>query len=276
MTAVEPRVAVVIPAWDAYAREGLREAVASVRSQTTPVQLIVVDNASRVPLPALGPVEIVALEHRGTTGAARNAALRHVRTPYVVFLDADDVLLPGALSALVQGLDADGECSAYVLSIMDGVTGARYRSPRRLARVLSGCPRLFALANATWSLVPTQGAAIMRTADVRACGGYGDSCRGEDWVLAASLAFRGRVSFDHRLGLCYQRRADSPGEIALSAAVLLQNARRVRERLRDDPAIPGWATCALRLIAASQWTAARIAYPTHRSVRGLLGAVRQR
>jgi glycosyltransferase involved in cell wall biosynthesis len=276
VTAVEPRVAVVIPAWDAYAREGLREAVASVRSQTTPVQLIVVDNASRVPLPALGSIEIVALEPRRSTGAARNAALTHVRTPYVVFLDADDVLLPGALSSLVQGLDEDSECSAYVLSIMDGVTGARYRSPRRLGRLLSGCPRLFALANATWSLVPTQGAAIMRTADVRACGGYGDSSRGEDWVLAASLAFRGRVSFDHRLGLCYRRRADSPGEIALSAAVLLQNARRVRERLRDDPAIPGWATSALRLIAAAQWTAACIAYPTRRSVRGLLGAVRQR
>jgi glycosyltransferase involved in cell wall biosynthesis len=265
------RVTVVIPVWDAYAGEGLLDAMASVRSQSPPPELIVVDNHSEVPLPALGDAVVVRLDHRRSTGAARNAGLERVRTPYVLFLDADDVLLPGALSALVDGLDQNCDCSAYVMSIVDGVTGARHRAPRRVARVLSGRPALFAMANTVWSLLPTQGAAIMRTADLRACGGYGDRDRGEDWVLACSLSFRGRVLFDRRPALCYRRRADSPGAAGVGRAVLLENARGVRARVRDDPAVPTWAKSALPLIAAGQWAAARAAYPAYRSVRDWFG-----
>jgi glycosyltransferase involved in cell wall biosynthesis len=266
---MEPRVTVVIPAWDAYAREGLIDAVDSVDCQAMPMQVIVVDNASRVPLPPLGGVEIVRLEQRRSTGAARNAGLEQARARLVVFLDADDELLPGALAALVEGLDCAADRSAYVLSIIDGVTGRRHRTPRRAARALSVLPPVFALANSVWSLLPTQGATIMRTEDVRACGGYGDSDRGEDWVLAASLAFRGRVSFDARPGLRYRRRADSPGAGAVSSSVLLENARRVRARIRDDGAVPRWARRALPLIAAGQWAAARIAHPLYRLARRL-------
>jgi hypothetical protein len=196
--------------------------------------------------------------------------MRYLRTPYVVFLDADDELLPGALSALVEGLAADSRRSAYVLSIIDGVTGRRHRSPRRLARALSRIPKAFAAANAVWSLLPTQGTTIMRVKDVRACGGYGDSDRGEDWVLATSLAFRGRVMFDRRPGLCYRQRGDSPGAVALGGRVLLANARRVRARIQDDPAIPRWARSTLTLIAVAQWAAARVAYPPYRWLRDLM------
>lgn len=265
------RVTVVIPAWDAYAGDGLLAAVASVRAQAAQADLIVVDNASRFPLPALDSAEIVRLERRGSTGAARNVALERVATPYVVFLDADDELLPGALSALIEGLDADARVAVYVLSIIDGVTGRRHRSPRRLARALSRFPAWFAFANTIWSLLPTQGAAVMRADDVRACGGYGDSDRGEDWVLAASLAFRGRVEFDARSGLCYRRREDSPGAAAVSGEVLMANARRVRARVREDSAVPAWAKSSLPLIAAGQWIAARLAYPIYRRLRSLLG-----
>ena len=268
---MDPRLAVVIPAWDAYAGKGLLAAAASVRSQTAEAQLVVVDNASRIPVPALEGAEVVRLDRRRSTGAARNAALESLRTPYVVFLDADDTLLPGALSALVEGLEADPCRVVYVLSIIDGATGTRHRSPRRIARLISRLPPLFAVANAVWSLLPTQGATVMRVDDVRACGGYGDSDHGEDWVLATSLAFRGRVAFDRRPGLCYRRRHDSPGAVALSRGVLLASARRVRARIRDDPAVPSWARSAMPLIAGAQWAAARIAYPAYRRLRGLLG-----
>jgi glycosyltransferase involved in cell wall biosynthesis len=261
------QVTVVIPAWDAYAGEGLAAAVASVRSQATRAEVIVVDNASQVPLPALGSVEVVRVDRRCSRGAARNAGLGRIRTPYVVFLDADDALLPGALPALVDGIDGHAGRAACVLSIIEAETGRRHRSPRRVARVLARVPALFSLANAVWSLLPTQGATIMRVSDVRACGGYGDSDHGEDWVLAASLAFRGRVLFDRRPALCYRRRADSPGTRALGGWVLLNNARCVRARLRADPAVPGWARSALPLLAAAQWAAARVAHPVYRDLR---------
>lgn len=262
-----PRVSVVIPAWDAYAGDKLLEAVASVESQPVPVELIVVDNASEVPLPPLGSVEVLRLERRCSTGAARDAALGRLRTPYVVFLDADDLLLDGALSALIEGLDAAPGRSVHTLSVIDGVTGERYRSPRRSARALARVPQLFALLNTVWSLLPTQGCTIMRVDDVRACGGYADSDHGEDWVLAVSLAFRGAVSFDSRPGLIYRRRTDSPGATGLGGRVLRKNARRVRQRIREDPAIPGWVRALLPLIAAAQWAAARIVHPLYRSAR---------
>src|SRR5207248_432971 len=157
------------------------------------------DNASTVRLPTLPGAQLVRLPSRCSTGAARNAGLAHVRTPYVVFLDADDLLLAGSLTALLQGLEAEHGRSVYVLSILDGSTGSRHRSPRRLARALSRFGPTFALANSVWSLLPTQGCTIMRTEDVVACGGYADSDRGEDWVLGTSLAFRGSVVFDRRL-----------------------------------------------------------------------------
>jgi glycosyltransferase involved in cell wall biosynthesis len=271
---MDRRVAVVIPVWDAYAGSALLAAAASVRAQDAKPQLVVVDNASRIPVPALAGAEMVRLDRRRSTGAARNAALRSLRTPYVVFLDADDTLLPGALAALVEGLEGDPRRAVYVLSIIDGETGARHRSPRRIARALSRVPPLFALANSVWSLLPTQGATVMRVEDVRACGGYADSDRGEDWVLATSLAFRGRVAFDRRPGLCYRRREDSPGSVTLSRAVLLASARRVRTRIRDDGAVPSWARSAMPIIAGAQWAAAGIAYPTYRRLRALLGGDR--
>jgi glycosyltransferase involved in cell wall biosynthesis len=264
------RVTVVIPAWSAYAGPDLVDAVASVRAQRIPVELVLVDNASEIPLPALEGAQLMRLEQRQSTGAARNAALECLRTPYVVFLDADDVLLDGALAALVDGLDGHAGHAAYTLSIIDRVTGRRYRSPRRVARALAHTPRLFALVNTTWSLLPTQGCTIMRASDVRACGGYGDSDRGEDWVLAVSLTFRGAVAFDRRPGLLYRRRPDSPGALGLGAGVLLDNARRVRMRIRDDPGIPGWVRILLPVIATAQLLAARIAHPLYRSARSFL------
>lgn len=268
---VAARVTVVIAVWDAYAGDGLVEAVDSVRRQDVPLELIVVDNASEVTVPPLRDVQIAHLPVRRSTGAARNAGLDHVHTPYVVFLDADDLLLDGALGSLVEGLEAADHRSAYTLMIVDGVTGARHRSPRRFARLLCRLPRTFALANTIWSLLPTQGCTIMWTHDVRACGGYGDSAAGEDWTLATSLAFRGEVSFGQRAGLCYRRREDSPGAAALSGNVLLENARQVRRRIRADPAIPPWVRSALPVIAVGQWLAARVAHPAYRSFRAVLG-----
>src|SRR5437588_12914639 len=110
-------VSVVIPVWDEYAGDGLLEAIASVRRQQIPARLIVVDNASTTPLPTLGSVEVVRLEQRVSTGAARNAAVGLLETPYVVFLDADDQLIDGSLGSLLAGLDGYPERATHTMSI---------------------------------------------------------------------------------------------------------------------------------------------------------------
>lgn len=244
-------VAVVIPVWDDYVR-WLEEAVDSVVSQGVADQVIVVDNASAVPVPELPGTTVVRARSRLTTGAARNLGLEQVRTPLVVFLDADDVLLEGSLAAQVAGLGAEPDLSALCLGLVDGSTGERHRSPRWAARALARYRRTFALVNSIWALLPTQGATILRTAEVRSAGGYADRSQGEDWALAVSVAWRGGVRFADRPALVYRWRADSPGRGGARLA-LMANARCVRERLRSDPGIPAGARAALPVVALLQW-----------------------
>ena len=91
----------------------LGEAVESVLAQAGGApRVVVVDDGSYDPdtlreldrLPA--GVELLRQGNRGV-GAARNAGLQRAGTPYVIVLDADDRLAPGALAALRAPLDAD-------------------------------------------------------------------------------------------------------------------------------------------------------------------------
>jgi glycosyltransferase involved in cell wall biosynthesis len=260
-----PPVAVVIPVWDSYVAF-LPDAIGSVLDQGVEAEVIVVDNASAEPLPELAAARVVRAPARLTTGAARNLGLDAVTAPLVVFLDADDLMLPGSLATLTAGLHPGD--AAFAMAIVDGDTGGRHRAPRRIAYALSRVPRLFALANTVWSLLPTQGATIMRTADVRAAGGYGDRSQGEDWALGAALSWRGRVRLTQEPGLVYRWRFDSPGRDGADAD-LLDNARFLRARLRGDAAVPPIVRGLLPLIAAAQWAVVALVRPVVRRIRGL-------
>jgi glycosyltransferase involved in cell wall biosynthesis len=259
-----PPVAVVIPVWDSYVRF-VPEAVASVREQRMDVEIVVVDNASTEPLPPLPETRIVRSGTRLSTGAARNLGLEQVSAPLVVFLDADDLILPGTLARLANGLRDDDV--AFAMAIREGDTGRRHRSPRRIAYVLAPFARAFALANTIWSLLPTQGATIMRTVDVRGIGGYGDRSRGEeDWAFGAALCWRGRVRMSREFGLVYRLRFDSPGREGAPLDVR-RNAQIVRERLRMDPAVPIVVRRMLPLIGAMQWIVIELVRPAVLALR---------
>lgn len=259
-------VAVVIPVWDDYVR-WLPEAVASVLDQGVAEQVIVVDNASAEPVPELPGTMVIRTPRRLSTGAARNLGLDAVTTPFVVFLDADDVMLPGSLEALVTGLGKRAGMVALGSSRIESDTGKRHRFPRRWAGALARRPVAFALANTVWSLVPTQGTMVMRTDAVRDAGGYANRSQGEDWVLGVSLAWRGPIGFHERMTLLYRWRDDSPGGECAQPS-LWANARGVRERMRQDPKVPGWARACVPLLALLQSLAVVARGPLHR-VRGL-------
>jgi hypothetical protein len=271
--ATGPMVSVVIPVWDRYVR-WLPESAGSALSQGgVAAEVVVVDNASSVDVPEIPGARVVRAERRLSTGAARNLGLLDARAPLVVFLDADDVLLPGALAALVAGIRAHPGAAAFTMAMIDGDTGRRHRAPRRISRVLATSPRAFAIATGVWSLLPTQGATIMPTATVRDAGGYADRSQGEDWALAAALAWRGRVRFDEQPAIVYRWRGDSPGQPG-APVTLLANARAVRERLRSDPGVPFAARHALGAIAVAQWLAVVAVRPVVRGTRSLRGRIR--
>jgi len=247
----EPEVSVVIPAWGAYASAPLEEAIRSVRGQEAPARIVVVDNASDQPLGEVGDAEVVRAPERLTIGGARNLGLERVSTPYVLSWDADDVMLPGTLRFLLDAISADESLVAVAAAIVEE-DARRHRWPPRWSARLAHRPGLFALAHSVWSLFPSTGATIMRTGAVRGSGGYGSELSAEDWVLGVSLAHRGRVELLDRPGRVYRRLGDeSLYADDRAPARQLAQAAAVRQRLRSDPAIPGWArssTLALKVL----------------------------
>ena len=166
----------VIPCFN-YGRY-LGEAVASVLEQgpVTP-RVIVVDDGSteRDTHAALDDlprgVEVLRLENGGVA-SARNAGLARAETPFVLPLDADDRLAPGALAALRQALDDEPRAGfAYGDQRFFGAWEGAIRFPaydplKLLDRHLIG---------------PT---ALMRSELIRDTGGYDAAfALYEDWEL---------------------------------------------------------------------------------------------
>jgi glycosyltransferase involved in cell wall biosynthesis len=99
------RVSVVIPAFDAELTVG--GAISSVLGQTyRDFEVVVVDDGSSDATGAIAasfpdPVRVIRQENAGVA-AARNCGIAEARGELIAFCDADDVLLPSHLEALVQ------------------------------------------------------------------------------------------------------------------------------------------------------------------------------
>ncbi len=105
-----PRVAVVVPCFNDGAT--LPDALASLEAQE-PHELVVVDDGSTDPATSRALAEIahrgirVIRRENGGLSAARMTGVEGTSARYVMPLDADDALAPGALAALAGALDAD-------------------------------------------------------------------------------------------------------------------------------------------------------------------------
>jgi glycosyltransferase involved in cell wall biosynthesis len=242
---------VVVPVWGDYTGKLLTEAIASLQGQDLAAHIIVVDNASEPPLADIPAVQVVRSDERLSVGAARNLGLEHVQTSYVVFWDADDLMLPGTLGFLAGRIASDPDAVLVAASIMEGDPPVPHRWPRRWSYGLARRRSLFAFGHCIWSLFPTTGSSIMRTAAVRECG-YADTNSGEDWVLGVSLVFRGSIVLASRPGRIYRRHSSSLWETQRSLIQLTRHARAVRDRIRNDPEAPYWVRLLLPAITALQ------------------------
>src|SRR5918995_6791294 len=113
-------VTVVIPCYNQA--HFLGEAIESVLSQSYKrFEIVVVDDGSTDDTSEVATryprVRCIRQENRGLAGA-RNTGIRHCQGEYVVFLDADDRLLPEALEAGVrepgahpEGAFVSGRCN---------------------------------------------------------------------------------------------------------------------------------------------------------------------
>jgi glycosyltransferase involved in cell wall biosynthesis len=245
----------VIPVWDEYVALRFEEALASVVAQDVPLDIIVVDNASRVPLPDMPDVVVIRIPQRVSLGAARNAGLERVRTENVMFTDADDLIEPWVVRRLESGLDSDPRLVAYAMAFVDADTGQRHRWPWPLIGRLVRFPRLCALLNAVWAIYPITGAVLIRTSQARAVGGHSDVDNGDARCLGAALLFRGRVGWSEELGYLYHQHPGSNLDRFSGVGAILDSHAAVRRRLRSGLGGPSWLRPLIPLIAVAQWTA---------------------
>ena len=118
-----PMVTVIMPVYNTAPY--LTEALDSVLLQDfRSFELICVDDGSSDESPAIlsayasRDARVSFLQqHHGYAGAARNLALDHARGQYIIFLDSDDVLVPGSLSKGLQ-LCREHDLDALVIPCM--------------------------------------------------------------------------------------------------------------------------------------------------------------
>ena len=177
------RVAVIIPCFDDGSTLG--EAIASLRAEE-PHELVVVDDGSTdgATLAALAALEregtrVVARDNGGLA-AARMSGVAATEAPYVFPLDADDLLLPGALAALADALDARPRAAvAWGDLQLFGAFDLHVRTAEALD------PWLITYL----SEVP--GTSMVRRAALDDAGGWSLRSGYEDWDLWLALAERG-------------------------------------------------------------------------------------
>lgn len=286
-TSAAPKVTVVIAAYNA--ERFLRQTLDSVFAQAMPdVELIVVDDGSTDGTAAiLGTIDDrrlrVLRQPNSGVSAARNAGLALARAPYIFFLDADDVLLPGALQRMVATLDADPDrvaCFAHHIRIAED--GAELS--RRDDLSLKMFPAGDTLRNLVTKNFIVCGAICIRTEAARRVQGFNPELKwGEDWefwcrlaVLADFAAMPDDVVLLYRqhCGSTNSRWRNSPIRPDYKAIEAVYANAGVRQKL---PAAELKRRKRLAQIDAF-WTAARNAFVQGRSIEFLtyliVGALR--
>lgn len=167
-------ISVVIPAFNCA--EWLAGAVGSCLDQTLlPCEVVVVDDGSTDGTAEVcarladSGVKVVRVENGGVS-RARNIGAGMARGEWLVFLDADDFLLPHALGALLDCAVREKAGVAYGMVIERG-------EPGKLARLngfdfAAGDPPRAALATLRRGAVATPGSAIVRADLHRRVGGF--------------------------------------------------------------------------------------------------------
>ncbi len=193
------RVAVVVPCFNDG--DTLPEALASLAGQEEH-ELVVVDDGSDDPATqeVLAQVERdgvrVLRRANGGLSAARMSGVEATTAPYVMPLDADDALGPGALTALADALDADPRAA---MAWGDLEIWGELDFPVRIGRRLD--PWLIAHLNT----LPV--ASLVRREALLAVGGWQLRSGYEDWDLWMSFAQDGwQGRYVPQLTLRYRRR----------------------------------------------------------------------
>ena len=226
-------VTVVIPCFN----QGrfLASAIRSVQAQSyEPLETIVVDDGSSDETAEVATAAGTRLIRQSNLGvsAARNAGLSSAAGEFIVFLDADDELLPGAIDSGVAFLDARPQTSSVVRQCysMD-IDGRPLHSEQPIVHGID-LYREWLSHNFAW----TPGAAVFRRRAILDIGGFPtDVDAAADYAVYLRLARHGTVAFDPRPVLRYrQHEGAMSGDPVLMLRTTLEVLRRERAHVPSN------------------------------------------
>lgn len=257
-----PLVTIAMPSYNHAAYIG--EAVRALIAQDYPrIELIVIDDGSSddsaAVLNALAEecrarferFELIARENRGLCNTL-NQALEWASGEYFVTADSDDRLLPHHASRLVQELKSAPQLAAAYggALLIDGAGQRRgeVHPPLRDYRFADLLARDKAMVSS---------AGMMRTAAMRATGGYRPDLYIEDWYMMLKLA-EGGASLRTLPDPLVEYRTHGTN-ISANVERMLQARLQILELFRDHPG-HGYRTALVRVEAAlSTWRRSRSA-----------------
>lgn len=232
-----PVVSVIIPVGPGHAQY-VTDALDSLVAQTMPdwEAHVVNDTGERLTLLGHPFVQLHNTTGRGGAGFARNVGLSYARAPLVLFLDADDVLVPRALEVMLKAFVAH-QGARYIYSDWLQLIGEQLdgeMAPRTVPEY-SGAQWLNGMQHAVTALIPTDWA--------RAVGGFDEQLPAwEDWEFVCKLVSGGhcgaRVAAPlliYRMHTGQRRRAADGQEDTLYTAI----QDRYQGFITGDTPMPG-------------------------------------
>ena len=267
------RISCVIPVRNRP--EMVLEAIESVYSQDQPVhEIVVVDDGSTDSTAAavaarFPDVRLLHLSGLGP-GAARNAGVLAAQAEVVMFLDSDDLWLPGHVAALSTELDKGVPLAYGTTRTMDSISGGEFLIPENGQGRTGNCfPGLL-----KWCFLVPSAVAVDR-ASFLIEGGFRSGDLAEDWDFFLRFGARHHFGFSgaipislrrlHRQSLC----GAADAETLLSAVRRLQNTVTALQN-PEDPAFNGFIDMEqFILVEDRQWTTVQEWYTAMRD-KGLI------
>ena len=183
---------VVIPAHNAAAT--VAEAVRSALRQSYPPQAVIVvadacDDDTAAVAKAAG-ARVIGIDAR-SVAVARNSGVAQGLSPWIAFLDADDLWYPGWLQAVAEQIDAHDDAALFYGQVL-------LREPRgelRQQPCLPAPPHQALPVLLTRSLISTSATVLARQVFLRLGGFSQNYSHGEDWDLWLRVAEQHALRF---------------------------------------------------------------------------------
>lgn len=239
----KPLTTVVIPAYNA--ERTIEATLRSVLAQTEPrLRVVVVDDGSSDRTPEIVDalagderLKLIRQENQGVA-AARNTGIALARTPYVSFLDNDDLWMPRHLEGMMASLEANPAAGFANADgwVLDDVTGRVRRAPfsaqAAVPDPLPGDPRELLLELAKNNFV--WGSVTVRKTVLDRLGGFRSVTNGsDDYDLWLRIAADGHLLERPEGRLIVQRiRPDSQGQ---DFTMMIPQGRTVLALLANNP-----------------------------------------